>query len=54
MSGERDLSRLLSGLAPALEAAPRVFARLDGEPADIALFDRSSVTPPSSTRSAFA
>jgi hypothetical protein len=32
MSGERDLARLLSGLAPELEARPQVFARLDGEP----------------------
>jgi hypothetical protein len=32
MNGERDLARLLSGLAPELEARPRVFARLDGEP----------------------
>lgn len=33
MSGERDLSRLLTGLAPELEAEPRVFVRIDGEPA---------------------
>lgn len=32
MSGERDLARLIARLAPALEPAPRVFARIDGEP----------------------
>jgi hypothetical protein len=32
MSGERDLDRLLAGLAPELEPRPFVFARLAGEP----------------------
>lgn len=32
MSGERNLARLLAGLAPELEPRPLVFARLAGEP----------------------
>jgi hypothetical protein len=32
MTGERDLSRLLAGLAPELDRRPQVFARLGGEP----------------------
>lgn len=31
MSGERDLGRLLAGLAPALEPRPQVFAKLAGK-----------------------
>src|SRR5690606_37589583 len=31
-AGERELARLIAGLAPALEPTPRVFARIDGEP----------------------
>ncbi|GMU65982.1 MAG: hypothetical protein AMXMBFR36_22560 [Acidobacteriota bacterium] len=32
MSGERDLARLLAGLAPELDPRPQVFAKLAGEP----------------------
>lgn len=37
MSGERDLSRLLAGLAPALDAAPYVFVTLGDQALDAEL-----------------
>ena len=32
MNGERDLARLLAGLAPELDPRPHLFVRLEGEP----------------------
>lgn len=39
MNGERDLSRLLAGLAPALDATPYLFVTLGDREADAELLD---------------